>query len=474
MKHIFNSCALLLLAAAAIVLPSCNNEVDDIFDDSAATRTTKAADQYKEILEDQGGKWQMEYFTTTDEPGYIYLMTFKKDGSVTISGDNKYIAKLTNIDATAPAFGSGTSMWQVLSDNGPVLSFNTYNRYFHLFSNPEDIPDTETNEQGYGHTGDYEFDLMKYSNDTLYVEGKKHGVKMIMTRVPQGTDDQTYLGNVVALADSFFNAKIPTVYMYMPNNSRFVILNGSTLLPSMYPQYGDHVSMTETYNCIITNAGLRFMQAERIPLYPAHLDLMQEPYVSDTAALHSTIEGYSTVQTFVRQSDGSLLCREDGQTRIAADTLNKVIQDPQMKWRVNATASSGAFTALYNALNAELKAANRQNALNEVNLYFDRASARFVLNFRARVRVGGRNTTASGTLYGDISRDGENGVGFNFDGTGDNMGSQFLGRYTNLKAMLDQLNAHKYSISANSLLAPTVLTLVNQDDASDVIQLEVQ
>ena len=183
----FSAIAAVLMSAS---LASCNHEEADIFDQNAAHRTEEARKMYKEILLDKGGKWQMEYFTTEEEHGYVYLFTFRNDGTVTISGNNEYITKLTNIDSNVPSYGSETSMWTILSDNGPVLSFNSYNTIFHLFATPEDIPGTERDEQGYGHSGDYEFDLMKFSNDTLYLEGKKNGAEIIMTRIAPEIDDE--------------------------------------------------------------------------------------------------------------------------------------------------------------------------------------------------------------------------------------------------------------------------------------------
>ena len=232
----FSAIAAVLMSAS---LASCNHEEADIFDQNAAHRTEEARKMYKEILLDKGGKWQMEYFTTEEEHGYVYLFTFRNDGTVTISGNNEYITKLTNIDSNVPSYGSETSMWTILSDNGPVLSFNSYNTIFHLFATPEDIPGTERDEQGYGHSGDYEFDLMKFSNDTLYLEGKKNGAEIIMTRIAPETDDKTYLNEVVALADSFFNAKVPAVYVNLPGGYRHVVLDGATQLPKFYPETGD-------------------------------------------------------------------------------------------------------------------------------------------------------------------------------------------------------------------------------------------
>ena len=331
----FSAIAAVLMSAS---LASCNHEEADIFDQNAAHRTEEARKMYKEILLDKGGKWQMEYFTTEEEHGYVYLFTFRNDGTVTISGNNEYITKLTNIDSNVPSYGSETSMWTILSDNGPVLSFNSYNTIFHLFATPEDIPGTERDEQGYGHSGDYEFDLMKFSNDTLYLEGKKNGAEIIMTRIAPETDDETYLNEVVALADSFFNAKVPAVYVNLPGGYRHVVLDGATQLPKFYPETGDYITEYVGRNAIITHDGFTLGK----PL-----------------TLRDSIDGNDyTIQHFIRQKDGSLLCTDDNRITITADALNKVVGDERLLWRVNAADCKGELGTAFAGLNTGFKAYN--------------------------------------------------------------------------------------------------------------------
>ena len=180
MKKFLNISLLALVVFSMFSLASCKNEVDNIFDEDAVIRLDKAKAEYSDILTRNGGKWQLEYFANENEQGYIYLMTFAKDGSVTISGNNQWINYVKTGSTKTPAFGSEISMWEVIADNGPVLSFNTYNKYFHFFADPYDIPstggaatDADIDESGYGHEGNYEFDIMKYSGDTLYLTGKK-------------------------------------------------------------------------------------------------------------------------------------------------------------------------------------------------------------------------------------------------------------------------------------------------------------
>ena len=75
MKKLLNI-SLLLIVALSMGLASCNHEEKDLFDDSAAQRLSQTQEYFYDLLLSEGGKWQLEYFTTPDEPGYIYLFTF--------------------------------------------------------------------------------------------------------------------------------------------------------------------------------------------------------------------------------------------------------------------------------------------------------------------------------------------------------------------------------------------------------------
>lgn len=437
----FSAFAALLLSTA---LTSCTNEVDDIFDSSAAQRADEAKKTYKEILLDKGGKWQMEYFTTEDEHGYVYLFTFKNDGTVTISGDNEYISKLTNVDATNSTFGSESSLWTILSDNGPVLSFNSYNKYFHLFSDPEDIPGTERDEQGYGHSGDYEFDLMKYSGDTLYLEGKKNGAEIIMTRIDSEIDDEKYLNEVVAMADSFFNAKIPTVYVNLPGGYRHVVLDGATQLPKFYPETGDYITEYVGRNAIITHDGFTLGK----PL-----------------TLRDSIDGNDyTIQHFIRQADGSLLCTDDNRITITADALNKVATDATLLWRFEGTKGSGELGNLFTQISTGLKA---YNGASIVNFYYGtgtvnstKVNSSFVIRVR---RKSGGYTNLTYTYTTQLVGGNE----FKFVlGTMDSYMQAYVNNTPALKAFFDKLASTTFKCSSSSLLAPTTMVLSDSADAS--------
>ena len=445
----FSAIAAVLMSAS---LASCNHEEADIFDQNAAHRTEEARKMYKEILLDKGGKWQMEYFTTEQEHGYVYLFTFRNDGTVTISGNNEYITKLTNIDSNVPSYGSETSMWTILSDNGPVLSFNSYNTIFHLFATPEDIPGTERDEQGYGHSGDYEFDLMKFSNDTLYLEGKKNGAEIIMTRIAPETDDETYLNEVVALADSFFNAKVPAVYVNLPGGYRHVVLDGATQLPKFYPETGDYITEYVGRNAIITHDGFTLGK----PL-----------------TLRDSIDGNDyTIQHFIRQKDGSLLCTDDNRITITADALNKVVGDERLLWRVNAADCKGELGTAFAGLNTGFKAYNGSSLVHfNIGLnVLNNTKSPYTMVVRIKTK---RGSYLNMSVPYTVEYIGKDEIKFVL-GEMDNNMKTFIDKVPAFKTMMNKLASSTFKCSSNSLIAPVNMVLTDSSDASSALGISIQ
>ena len=431
-------------------LYSCKNEIDNIFDEDAIARLDKAKAEYTNILTDQGGKWQLEYYANSNEQGYIYLMTFAKDGSVTISGNNKWINYVKTGTNNTPAYGSEVSMWEVIADNGPVLSFNTYNKYFHIFADPYDIPslggatsDDDVNENGYGHEGDYEFDIMKYSGDTLYLTGKKYNLNMIMTRVPASVDDEVYMNEVVAMADSFFNAKVPHVYINLPNGIRWIVKNGATSILKMFREGDDEISTAETHNVIITHDGLSFMDPQ-------------------------TLDGY-TIQNFIRQPDGSLLCRDDNQTTMTADPLNVVLSNPNLVWRTPFQPVGGRYSELVSQLANELKAYNK-STLQYAQIAYDTDKSCYALSFN--IKKGSVKYNPTYYLTMDIS--GETQVKFNVAAEGDKMGETYASKCPAIRAIVDALGAGTLNLTANSLLAPVNITTAESGNTNNFLVWNLQ
>lgn len=167
MKKIINS---ILIGAAVLGLSSCSLHDDtELFGEPAAERLEKAVAADKALLESASNGWELHLWTGKEYSagGYTYFMKFAND-KVTVSSD------------IAPATMKTTSSYDVISDQGPVLTVNTFNEIFHYLAQPS-MDDDDGEQQ------DYEFVIMRTTNDSIYLRGKKWGNHMVMTRVAEST-----------------------------------------------------------------------------------------------------------------------------------------------------------------------------------------------------------------------------------------------------------------------------------------------
>ena len=167
MKNIINS---ILIGTAVLGLSACSLHDDtELFGEPAAERLEKNVAADKTLLESAANGWELHLWTGKDYSGggYTYFMKFAND-KVTVSSD------------IAPANMKTTSSYDVISDQGPVLTVNTYNEIFHYPAEPS-MDDDDGEQQ------DYEFVIMRTTNDSIYLRGKKWGNHMVMTRVAEST-----------------------------------------------------------------------------------------------------------------------------------------------------------------------------------------------------------------------------------------------------------------------------------------------
>lgn len=265
MNKIFAS---LLVSTGALAFTACVGEQAEIFDKSATERLDEAKGIYAKRLTAEGGKWVMEYYPTKDleSPiglGYLMTCNFTPDYKVTVAMSN---------DVTNNYYKESTSAWEILTDNGPVLSFNTYNDVLHTFSTPENIPSQsfdgkdEVDETGRGYEGDYEFVITNLDEgaDHAMLKGKKRGTYNRITRLDANTDLKEYMADI----ETFKKAKFPAG----GNDLRFVhagklynVQGMASLLPKFYPADGDAEVDKQFKPYLVTKQGdkyyLRFRDA---------------------------------------------------------------------------------------------------------------------------------------------------------------------------------------------------------------------
>ena len=166
----------ILLCIAALEFGGCSTQEADIFSHSPAERLNKALKDDSDSLQNADNGWAMEYFATAKSPGYTLLMKFSKSGQALVSGKSELTHNLIETDSC---------LYEMIGDNGPVLTFNTYNKVLHAFANP-------VNPDGYGLEGDYEFVVMKSTAGQIVLKGKKRGTTILLNKIPATVSWQKY------------------------------------------------------------------------------------------------------------------------------------------------------------------------------------------------------------------------------------------------------------------------------------------
>lgn len=165
---------------------SCSRFEDPIFDQSSAQRMNEAFAKYDEILQQAPYGWSLNYYYgdyQNPDGGYKMLIKFK-DGMVDLASE-----------LTANKVEAGTvvkSSYSFASDNGPILSFDSYNPVLHFYSEA-----TSSNPQGLG--GDFEFILESVTPEKIVMRGKKFANQLVMRPLKEEKDFKAYVDEVKAL-----------------------------------------------------------------------------------------------------------------------------------------------------------------------------------------------------------------------------------------------------------------------------------
>ena len=136
-KHIINTS--LMCATAAMLSTSCTFEQEDYFDESASLRITHLNEDIQSRLVNQStgenNGWVIQYFVAgTDEmdfEGFNLFGRFYKNNTVTLASNHRYLR-----NGNANKYTEHTSHYEMLAEEGPVLSFNTWNDILTVFEDP--------------------------------------------------------------------------------------------------------------------------------------------------------------------------------------------------------------------------------------------------------------------------------------------------------------------------------------------------
>ena len=195
----------LLFALTALVFTaSCTPEVEDAFDKPSPDRIAEAISETKDILTAAPNGWKMAYQGSGGFGGFNILCKFDKEDNVFCEEESEH--------------AKATSHYTVQQGQGVLLSFDSFNAALHKYSDPVGkINGKSVGKDGKGFQGDFEFRVMSCTKDSIVLEGRKHGDRVVMTPMPE---DLTW--------DSFFT-QIATVASGMSSERYNIIIDKDTL-----------------------------------------------------------------------------------------------------------------------------------------------------------------------------------------------------------------------------------------------------
>lgn len=173
-KNIF----IYFLLALPLLLTSCLKDQEDLFEDSASARTMKYLANAKRVLTSSEYGWVLDYFPDREQSYGGYAYTLKFDES------NVAVCFEMADDVTQPI----STGYSLDNEDGPVLAFDTYNDYLHIFATPS----SSSGAGGYqAYDGDFIFIIMDISEDenTITLKGNRSGNIMYMHKLTQSIQD---------------------------------------------------------------------------------------------------------------------------------------------------------------------------------------------------------------------------------------------------------------------------------------------
>ena len=169
----------LLLLALPLLMTSCLKEDNEVFGESSSKRLQQALEEARTVLRSSENGWVMDYYIGDDSSYGGYAFTVKFD-SLTVPASSE-LSK-----------GASTSYYKLTTDNGPVLTFDTYNDVFHALATP-----SAGNYEG--NHADYEFQIVSATPELVVMRGRRTNNYVYLH--PLTTTPEEYLANVSAEFD---------------------------------------------------------------------------------------------------------------------------------------------------------------------------------------------------------------------------------------------------------------------------------
>ena len=185
-----------------------------------------------------------------------------------------------------------------------------------------------------------------------------------------------------------------------------------------------------------------------------------------------TLDGY-VIKNFIRQPDGSLLCRDDNQTTMTADVLSNIFSNKSFIWKGELNNMGGVFADMVNTITAELKAYNK-STLNFAQIAYESNENDNTGSFIVSFNIKKGSVKYNPGYYVTIEKVNDNQVRFTVAPQGNSYGELYAKNCPTIRQFVDTFAASAYDLKANSLLAPVRMTMSQSGSAGNYIIWDLQ
>lgn len=223
------------ISLALLAIPSCQTFEPDVFEQSSAVRLNAFLEDIRETLKTEQYGWTLDYFPGSAYSGTTFTLEFTDQ-------------KVTARHESDPAV-SETSAYNLKTDDGAVLSFDTYNSILHQYATP-----SSRLYQAKG--GDFEFEIRSFDKDakTISLIGKRS--RNTCTLRPLTKPAANYLKGIAALESSLTVAAAAAtlggkeIEAFLDSGTRSMTIG----------EKGASGDSLQTIRYVLTETSLRFMK----------------------------------------------------------------------------------------------------------------------------------------------------------------------------------------------------------------------
>lgn len=202
---------------STLLLQSCLKDQEDVFDKSSSLRMQEVLDKTKAALTGNENGWTLDYYPSRDLSygGIAYAIQFKGT-EATVYSQN--------------AEKGETSLYKLTNDDGPVLSFDTYNSLMHAYATP-------SSSEYEAKDGDFEFIIMDVQSDLITLKGKRSGNMMYMHRLSLPAKE--YIAAVQNIEEKMYSGK----YAFVIDGDSILVRRTGNVFLFTDPKTGESTEM---------------------------------------------------------------------------------------------------------------------------------------------------------------------------------------------------------------------------------------